>query len=248
MNKTKTFISLFIITSILWIPNLQAGEAGEAGEAIVQRGEQISVISFENLPANITLGAPAITLDADSQVNGNLTATGTVCDTNGCIGQTAPSPQEALITFDLPSGFGGGAADTATTWLKRDLNMEIYDTGNIVTLSSSQMILAAGTYRVTTSQVFRCDDRQIRSFQGRLRNITNGTTTALSMTGRHDAPSGTSANMEAQIPPTVFTIASDSTFELQYYIESAGSGANALGHPVSSGESERYAWVYFEKI
>lgn len=244
-KHSNLFAIVIVLTMLFSADNLRSQQEPDA---YIQRGEQISIIDFDSLPTNVLLGATNITLDGSVQTNGSLTATGQVCDANGCIGQVVPTVQEALVTFDLPSGFGGGAATTATAWVKRDLNQQIYDVGDIVSLSSSQITLDAGTYRISSGQTFFCDDRKIQSFRARLRNVTDDSTAAISMTGRLDAPSGTSGNAEANIPPTLFTINSTKTFELQYYIEVDWDNANALGFPIGSGEDERFAWVYIEKL
>lgn len=237
--------SVGILFCLIFALGVSAG--AEGGEAVLTRGDEITVISFESLPGNIALIGGAITLDSNVQANGDITSTGSICDSNGCIGGGG-GPMQAFLSFDLPSTFGGGTALVNETWVTRNVNMEIYDTANIVTLSANQFTLGAGTYQVTANQVFFADDSQIRSFRGRIRNVTDNTTVALSLSGRFDAPAGTSANAESSIPPMVFTIADTKTFELQYWIEASSSDNDALGFPVSSGDDERYAWIHLKKF
>jgi hypothetical protein len=128
------------------------------------------------------------------------------------------------------------------------LNTEVFDPANIVTLSSNQFTLAAGTYLLEAGQtIFQNVDIQ-KSFRGRIRNVTAGTTVAVSCDVRlHEGPSE-SATIVCPIPRTLVTIAAPTTFELQYFCQNSDASTNGLGFPMSTGEVERYAFVSIEQV
>lgn len=217
---------------------------------------EIFSIGFENIPAGSSFLGDSITLMGEVTTSGSIVsggsieATGMVCGAAGCIGDpVAPAIQEALIVFDVPSGTPGGSAPVAGVWVTRELNTIVYDLGGfIVALSGDQILLEAGTYMISANQSFQSETNAIRNARGRFRDVTNDTTVAISMNSRLHAPSGTSGSPHPMIPPTVLTIESLTGFELQYYIETAHAGGNALGHPSSTGENERYAYVHIRKL
>ena len=168
----------------------------------------------------------------------------------GTVSMSSPvqsSPPVALLSYDVPDGTSGGS-NTGGTWTNRPLNTEVYDPAGIVTLGANQFTLGPGTYLLSADQVFFDNVDNQKSFRGRLRNITAGTTAALSLSVRlHEGPSE-SATISCPIPKTLVTLAAPATFELQYFCQTADGGAQGLGWPWSTGEVERYASVSIEQI
>jgi hypothetical protein len=154
----------------------------------------------------------------------------------------------ALLTYDLASGTNGGT-NVAATWTKRPINTEVYDPEGIVTLNTTtnQFTLVAGTYELSSSQVFYSHQGITMSTRGRIRNTSDTTTAALGTTARGHQAAGSSANFESEIPPTQITLSATKTFELQYWAESVIT-TFGLGSAFSTGESERFAWVFIRKI
>lgn len=114
---------------------------------------------------------------------------------------------------------GGGGTPTAATWSTRTLNVEVSDTSNILTLSSNQITLAAGTYWV------RAWGAGVNSFnaKARLQNVTDTATVVLGNNtyqvvgiGAHSMIAGT------------FTIGASKALEIQTYQERS-EGTYGLG-------------------
>lgn len=113
---------------------------------------------------------------------------------------------------------------TAGGWRTRTLNTENNDTGNIVTLSSNQFTLAAGTYTVRAlAAAYAVEAHQIR-----LQNITDGSTAILGVIEYCRNPSlvQSTAQLAGQ-----FTISNPKTFELQHY---CGNTVNNEGFGVAA--------------
>ena len=121
---------------------------------------------------NPTSGGGSFSLQAPSSSSNNRvltlpdTADGTIAKTSD-ISFTA----YAVIADQKTSGTDGGTF-TSGAWRTRDLNTEVTDVDNIVSISSNQFTLQAGTYLIKArATAYDCDRHQLR-----LRNITDGTT------------------------------------------------------------------------
>jgi len=79
----------------------------------------------------------------------------------------------AIICDEKSGGSDGGAANNGA-WRTRDLNKEIVDPDNIVTIASNQFTLGAGNYLI----VWSAPAVNVNRHQTRLRDITNSTTPA----------------------------------------------------------------------
>lgn len=150
---------------------------------------------------------------------------------------------EALLVYSAPSGFGGGNS-TGGAWTTRPLNTEVYDTNNIVSLSSNQFTLAAGTYSISSWCNFFFFGGTQKAGTTRIRNITDSTTSSVGLATRGDFAPGFSMSAST-IPPFTFTITSSKTFALQYYV--AVAQTDGLGSSLSTGSDEYYAGVYIKK-
>ena len=111
----------------------------------------------------------------------------------------------ALIRDEKTVGTDGGTF-TSGAWQTRDLNVKATDASNFATLSSNQITLAAGTYRLRAS----APAWEVSLHQARWQNVSDGVTVAL----------GTSENTAGvqtrSIVAARFTISSGKTFELQH--------------------------------
>src|SRR5690606_24299823 len=98
-----------------------------------------------------------------------------------------PATDYILIQDRKPDGTTGGTF-TAGSWQTRDLNTEVVDTGNHATLSSNQITLAAGTYRVRAI----APARAVNNHRARFQNVSDGTTAAMgSNAGNSNSSSST---------------------------------------------------------
>ena len=102
-----------------------------------------------------------------------------------------------------------GGTFTTGAWRTRDLNTEISDADGIVSISSNQFTLAAGTYTMWWS----CPAYQVNKNTSRLYNITDSSVVQYSVglhpyTGDYTTTRGTGHS--------VFTIAGSKAFEIQH--------------------------------
>lgn len=154
-----------------------------------------------------------------------------------------------LILRNEQTSGTSGAALTASSWTTHNINTVQYNNISGASLSTKQITLPAGTYRLSgwggASTTFNTTGKSDR-FKPRLRNITDGTTTLVGGNGLSSGYSGTLADGH-QVPLNgVFTIATTKVFELQMY---ASAGGNATeGFAFGSGEVEVYAELVFEKL
>ena len=119
---------------------------------------------------------------------------------------------DAIIADQKSSGTNGGAF-TSGAWRTRDLNTEVTDVDNIVSLSSNRFTLQAGTYLI----IARAPAHDCNSHQTRLRNITDGSTVRFGMNSFLDSryQGNTNALLIART-----TITGAKEFELQHQAES----------------------------
>jgi hypothetical protein len=157
-------------------------------------------------------------------------------------------PGVALLTYDLPAGSHGGS-HPGGVWSTRDLNTQVYDPANIVALNGSQFTLKAGTYLIEANQSIFGDVGNAKGFKGRIRNVTDDLTAAVSLSVRLHEETNESATVVSPIPRTLLTLAAPKTFELQFFCETADPLASGLGYFLpGSVEVERYASVFIEKL
>lgn len=151
----------------------------------------------------------------------------------------------AVLSLEIGSGSNGGST-TATTWTKYPLNTEVSDPDGIVSLSSSQFTLGAGTYDVEALVHIWSSDATLNNSKLRLRNVTDGTTTLIGTNYRTPAVTGENVVTSPYMRGS-FTIAGSKTFELQYYTNGA-KATSGLGMPITSGENEKYGEVIIRQL
>lgn len=151
------------------------------------------------------------------------------------------SQQYAIFNETQASGTAGGAS-VATTWTKRTLNTTNANTISGCSIASSVITLPAGTFRVNASAPFYSGVGALDGTRLRLQNTTAGTTSVIGQTGFYSTAA-------SQISPTlngVFTLATASTLELQYYTKTVQ--ASGLGVASTTGISEVYGNIEIIKV
>ncbi|PIY17484.1 hypothetical protein CO112_00865 [Candidatus Dojkabacteria bacterium CG_4_9_14_3_um_filter_150_Dojkabacteria_WS6_41_13] len=117
---------------------------------------------------------------------------------------------------------GGGF--TLGAWRTRDLNTILSDETGVVTLSSNQITLPAGTYRVNII----APAVMVSNHQAILKNITDNTTTLVG-TSEYNRTGGTYYAQTLSTIKGSFTIASPKVFEVQH-MSSGTNAADGFGH------------------
>ena len=131
------------------------------------------------------------------------------------------------IIADVKASNADGGTFTSGAWRTRDLNTELLDVDNIVSISSNQFTLQAGTYLI----VFSAPAHNANSHQTRLYNIS----TSLNVQYGQSAYSGSSSSMTTYSRGAVrVTIASSTVFEIQHRCASSTS-TYGLGVGTSGG-------------
>ena len=153
---------------------------------------------------------------------------------------TAYAKSVAIIA-DVKAYDVAGGNFTLNAWRTRDLNTELDDPSNIVTITSNQFTLQAGTYLVEWSAPAYKVDRH----SSRLQNITDSTTEEL---GTSEYASQSLNVSNRSMGACVLTITGAKAFEIQHwaYVTSSqyGFGVNS---PVS-GHNSVYTIVKIHKI
>lgn len=146
----------------------------------------------------------------------------------------------ATLSHEVASGTQAGTF-AAGVWVTRPLNTEV-DPNGIVTLAANQFTLAAGTYLFRArASAFRVNGHQIR-----LRNITDGTTSAVGSSSH----SGSAADYGTpdSVVDKIVTIAGGKTFEIQHRCQTAGAVLSSFGRSAGFGEVEVYCQVEILKL
>ena len=127
---------------------------------------------------------------------------------------------------------------TSGDWRTRDLNTELSDEDGIVSISSNQFTLGAGSYLIIgKAPAYDCNRHQVR-----IQNITDSTTTG-SGTPLYNHTSYNPSNMSEVTCRTI--ISTSKVFELQHYAQTT-KASNGLGLGGNFGV-EIYATVQIYK-
>ena len=118
--------------------------------------------------------------------------------------------KSVAIIADVKAYNVDGGTFTQDAWRTRDLNTELDDPSNIVTIASNQFTLQAGTYLIEWfAPVYRVDRHS-----SRLQNITDGTTDATAVTA-YAPNTGLGANNSTGAG--IVTLSGAKAFEIQHY-------------------------------
>ena len=146
-------------------------------------------------------GLPDGTVDADTLASSAVTAAKLASGVGGKFASYA------IIADQKSSGTPGGTFNTGG-WRTRDLNTEIADADGIVSISSNQFTLQAGTYLINA----RSNAYKVGNCVLKLYNITDSSDTSFGVTGY----SPTSEAVQLLLTLTTrFTISGAKVFELQ---------------------------------
>ena len=142
---------------------------------------------------------------------------------------------------DTKAANTNGGTFTASAWRTRDLNTEDSDADGIVSISSNQFTLQAGTYRIYASAPAYAVDRH----KAKLRNTSDSSDTIIGTTEFVGTAAGTPQTRS--IVNGQFTIASAKTFEIQHYCTTTCT-TNGFGVAANVGVSEVYTVVEIWKV
>lgn len=133
---------------------------------------------------------------------------------------------------------GGGCA--ATTWNNRDVNTEVYDPDNIVTIAANQFTPIAGDFIITVfAPCHQGDENRLRLY-----NVTG---TASVDEGLNTKSSSAGATTSTAVLCTKFTANGTDAYRIDHYTVTVRAN-DGLGLAVGDGTNEVYMTIRLEKI
>ena len=169
--------------------------------------------------------------------NGTTAAT---IDSSGKVTFEKPTFSVAVIADEKAYNVSGGASSVGFN--DRDLNTKVFDPDNIVSISSNQFTLGAGTYIIE----FSCPSYKSDENQSQLYDVTNSNVVEIGMSVyATDSYSGhTVSSGCARV-----SITGNTTYKLRHYITTAKT-VNGLGTAVvaNSANNSRYSVVKITKL
>ena len=171
-----------------------------------------------------TLSSSAVTLDSTvvfpAGGTGNAISVAVICD---------------------EKAHNADAGDSVVGWQDRELNTEISDPDGIVSISSDQFTLDAGTYLINWRVPAWKSDRHF----SKLYNVTGTADLRVSQAGYNLHSTG---NVTFSVGSYIHTIGSSNTYEIKQYIQDAQT-TDGLGiaHDLS-GYNSIYTIVYIYKL
>ena len=149
--------------------------------------------------------------------------------------------KSVAVIADVKAYNVNGGDFTAGAWRTRDLNTELDDPEDIVSITSNQFTLQAGTYLVDWSALAFDVNRHFT----RLQNITDSTTDA---EGTSEYVGSSDAVGSRSLGSRVIVLASAKVFEIQHYCEVTKT-SNGFGVSSNvSGQNSVYTLVKIHKI
>lgn len=142
-----------------------------------------------------------------------------------------PAILGAYVAYNYNLTFGGGDEGTFTagSWQTRLFNTEVSDEFGLGSLSSNQITLAEGTYRVR----WACPAYDVGINKTRLQNVTDGTTVDVLGRSTYGNASATVEEWSISMGEGEFTIGASKALELQHQCTTTSS--TTAGNGVVSG-------------
>ena len=147
----------------------------------------------------------------------------------------------AIICDEKANGTAGGTFNSGS-WETRDLNTEIADPDGIVSISSNQFTLQAGTYLIKA----KAPAWRVNLHQLRLQNITDSATVKYGTCGQAYGSGNYGYNMTHSFVDARFIISEAKVFELQHRC-SISASTSGFGTDNSFSGVEKYAVVEIYK-
>ena len=210
-----------------------------------------------NIGINTTSPNAMLTVDGVLSVNEQASSPSTTADYGKVFTKDTDSQlwfiddggTESQLSYEYASyedrksaGTDGGTFNNGV-WQTRDLNTDGGSKGSSISLSSNQITLEAGTYRIVAS----APAFEVRGHKTRFYNTTDGATALVGTTEYAYISSSPALGQTRSLIDGIITINDQKTFELQHQCQTNNSG-DGLGKSSNFGEVEVYAKVYVQKI
>lgn len=155
-------------------------------------------------------------------------------------GGTGNAISVAVIADEKANNTAGGNSDSDANFVTRNLNTEICDPDSIVSISSNQFTLGAGTYLINWS----APAYNSNEHQSQLYNVTG--TTTLELGGSMYADTGDAVITRSE-GSFVHTISSNNVYEIKHRVAQSQSG-NGLGIAINFSTVNIYTYVVITKL
>ena len=205
------------------------------------------------LTGNLNMGTNDLTV-GDVTASGTASLSGLTYPTSdGTNGQYLQTNGSGALSFATVSGTSvavivdqktqntPGGTFTASAWQTRDLNTEVSDPDGIVSISSNQFTLGAGTYLI----YWECPAYRVGRHISRLYDVTGTAVIELGMTRYDESTAQTSgiSSGSAVVSPTA-----NNTYEIQHQsaVTKTGNGFGVESNLTGAGE--RYTRVTITKV
>lgn len=212
----------------------EAPPLGTGNVYVIYRGQAEVTTRLEAPDLSITtakLAADAVTTAkiADDAVTSAKLASG-----------VAQTPVSVAVLSHVTAYDTGGGDLTSGAYRTRPLNTEV-DPDSIVTLSSNQFTLAAGTYTID----WTCDAYKVNHHWSQIYDITNSATLILGSASY----AGSTENIgDVSYGHHIFTITSTTTYELQQQCTTTKT-TNGMGNRTDvSGNNSVHAYLKITKL
>jgi len=184
---------------------------------------------FTEVKAPATAGSNTITLPTSNGSANQYLANGSTAGELTFVTPPGSFTSYAIIA-DKKASNGDGGAVTSGAWRTRDLNTEIADPDSIVSISSNQFTLGAGSYLIE----FRAPAYRVQAHQTRLYNAT---TSAEVEVGSSEFASTSSNAQTLSEGAARVTITGNTNFEIQHRVNTSNSDGYALGIAAAGGQA-----------
>ena len=188
-----------------------------------------------NTDRSLTLpdGAGEILTDASTLSSSNLSGALPALDGSALTGLAGGFYESYAIICDEKANGTHAGASSATTWHTRDLNTELYDADGIVSISSNQFTLGAGTYTIEAMcPAYYCNGNIVALY-----SVTDTSYVEYGV-AHHTGSNVTYASLNY-----TFTITSSKTYEIRQYIEYGYTNGLGVGYFTPSGATNIFTTV-----
>lgn len=146
----------------------------------------------------------------------------------------------AILRDEKATGTDGGGS-AATTWNNRDLNTEVSDPQNIVSISSNQFTPVSGVYKIyAVASAKRADGHRLRLYNVTQASVVQEGKNAISQ----DATNVPATNATLS---HVFSANGTDAYRIDHYTTNSFA-TSGLGNAVSDGSNEVYMTILLEKV
>jgi hypothetical protein len=193
---------------------------------------------YVELEAPATAGSNTLVLPTNNGTSGQYLQT----NGSGALSWQTVSGTSVAVIVDQKGDTTYGGTFTSGAWQTRDLNTKISDPDGIVTLSSNQFTLGAGTYLIHfTAPAYNVDGHQTRLY-----DVTN---TSVVEYGTSEYTHSSYRVGNSSMGAAVVTITANTTYRIEHRAESTW-GINGFGNAfaAASGDTSRYARAIIYKV